>query len=113
MRFLLIISMLFSQSTFALTRAQINELLSHKGLTLENLEGQGAKALAGEVTGHGILFNQVRVLLTEHEAILKDEIDSVTFSKNPVLKDVQSVRFNGQYVLKSDLRGAIVSATGL
>jgi hypothetical protein len=110
--FILILSLIFPLvSQAALTRQQIETLLNQKNMTLMQLEQRGAQVLLGEVTGHGraVPFNKVQVLFTESEAILKHEIDSVEFKGGAEqLGNISTVRFQGQYVLKQDVKAAIV-----
>lgn len=89
---------LSSMSSFALDRATIDLLLSAKHKSLKEYEAAGAKTLMGEVTGH-IKASNLRVMLTESEAILKEEVESI---------DGETIRFNGQYILKSDVKAVII-----
>lgn len=93
-----LLMLVVSAETFALDRATIELLLSVKHKTLKEYEAKGAKTLMGEVTGH-ISFNNMHVMLTESEAILKEEVDSI---------EGDTIRFNGQYILKSDIKAMIV-----
>lgn len=100
----------FSLSSFALTKAEVSALLKEKGVDLLQMEMKGMKTLMGEVTGHinQIPFSKVQVLVTEHEAILKSEIEAVDFNGTQNLGGVVSVRAHGQYILKEDVKATIV-----
>lgn len=102
--------LLTSLASHALTRPQLEALLKEKGVNLVEMEMRGMRLLMGEVTGHinAVPFSKVQVLITENEAILKKEIDSVDFSGSQILGSVVSVRFNGQYVLKKDVKATII-----
>ena len=102
--------LLFAMSSHALTRSQLEALLKEKGINLMEVEMQGMRVLMGEVSGHinAIPFSKVQILVTDHEAILKNEIDSVDFSGAQNMGGVSSVRFNGQYVTKKDIKATIV-----
>lgn len=106
--FLLVL--LTSLTSHALTRPQLEALLKEKGVNLVEMEMRGMRLLMGEVTGHinAIPFSKVQVLVTEQEAILKTEIDSVDFNGAQNMGSVVAVRFNGQYVLKKDVKATIV-----
>lgn len=99
-----------SFASHALTRSQLEALLKEKGINLMEVEMQGMRVLMGEVSGHinAIPFSKVQILVTDNEAILKREIDSVDFNGAQNLGGVSSVRFNGQYVVKRDIKATIV-----
>jgi hypothetical protein len=103
--------LLFAFSSQALTRSQLEALLKEKGINLMEVEMQGMRVLMGEVSGHinAVPFAKVQILVTEQEAILKREIDSVDFSGAQNMGAVSSVRYNGQYVMKKDIKATIVS----
>ncbi len=103
--------LLTSLTSHALTRSQLEALLKEKGINLMEVEMQGMRVLMGEVSGHinAIPFSKVQILVTENEAILKREIDSVDFSGAQNMGAVSSVRYNGQYVMKKDIKATIVS----
>ncbi len=105
--FLILFTLLFSLTGGAMTRPEIEALLKEKGHSLVEMEMRGLRLLMGEVTGH-IPFSKVQVLITEQEAIMKSEIDSVDFSGGQTLGGVSSVRFKGQYVLRRDVKATIV-----
>lgn len=107
----LLFSILLTLPAFAISRGEAEALLKEKNISLQALEQKGAKVLLGEVTGHisAMPFSQVAILLTEDEAILKKEIDSVDFSGAQQIGNIRSVRFQGQYVLKQDVKGVILS----
>ena len=100
---------LSSFAAHAITKPQLEALLREKGIEISKLEAQGMQIYMGEVTGHlnALPFSKVQILVTEHEAILKSEIDSVDFSGAQNLGSVVSVRFNGQYLLKQDVKATI------
>jgi hypothetical protein len=98
---------LSSFSSIALTRSGLEGLLKEKGINLTEMEMKGMRVLLGEVTGH-IPFSKVQLLVTEDEVILRSEIDSVDFNGPQNLGSVVSVRFNGQYVMKRDVKAAII-----
>ncbi len=102
--------LLTSLSSHALTRGEIDVLLKEKGVQLVEMEIRGMRLLMGEVSGHinAVPFSKVHVLITENEAILKTEIDSVDFNGAQNLGGVVSVRYNGQYVMKKDVKATIV-----
>jgi hypothetical protein len=98
---------LSSLTAQALSRPQLETLLKEKGVKLVEMELQGLKVIMGEVTGH-IPFSKVQILVTDNEAILKEEIDSVDFNGSQNFGSVISVRFNGQYVMKKDVKAVLV-----
>jgi hypothetical protein len=106
---LLIISLFVSVTALAQSRGDVERMLSSQGVSLTQLESQGNVLLFGENTGHGrkIQFSQVQVLITRDQVVLKRDIENVSFSGQPTLDQVESIRFNGQYILKSDVAGAI------
>lgn len=85
-------------------------MLSQRGMSLSQLEAQGNALIFGENTGHGrkIQFSQVQVLITRDQAVLKREIEGASFNGQQTLDQLESLRFNGQYILKSDVAGAII-----
>jgi hypothetical protein len=101
---------LSSFSSFAMTRTQLEAILKEKGINLAEVEIKGMKVLMGEVTGHinAVPFSKVQILVTNKEAILKREIDSVDFKSGQTLGDVISVRYSGQYILKKDVKATLV-----
>ena len=101
---------LFSLSALAQSRGDVERMLGQRGMSLSQLEAQGNALIFGENTGHGrkIQFSQVQVLITRDQAVLKREIEGVSFNGQPTLDQVESIRFNGQYILKSDVAGAII-----
>ena len=103
--FSLLLVLLFSFSASALTRTKVEDLLRQRGLTIQELGEQNMEVFMGENTGH-LPFNKVRILLTENEAILESEIDSVEMSGS-TLGSVKSVRYNGRYLLKRDIKAAV------
>jgi len=105
-----ILLFLSSLSSYAMTRSQLETLLKEKGINLAEVEMKGMKVFMGEVTGHinTIPFSKVKALVTDKEAILKSEIDSVDFKAGQSLGDVVSVRYSGQYILKKDVKATIV-----
>lgn len=107
---LVLLALMTSFVSQALDRTQLEILLKEKGVDLLEVEMRGMKVLMGEVSGHikAIPFSKVQMLVTEREAILKDEIDSVDFSGNQTMGSIVSVRFNGQYVMKKDVKATIV-----
>jgi hypothetical protein len=109
--FLILFAILVSLPTMAITRASIQSLLLQKGTSLESLEKQGYKSILGETTGHAksVPLSKVVVIITEEEVILKKEIEGTEVSGAPVVGNLQSVRFNGQYINSSDVVGVIVA----
>lgn len=109
--FFFLFVILFSLPTMAITRASLQSLLQNKGTSLEALEKQGYKSILGEVTGHAksIPLSKVAVIITEYEAILKREIESTVVNGAPVVGNLQTVRFNGQYISSPDVVGVIVA----
>lgn len=107
----LILALLASLPSFAVNRVEIEALLREKGVELRDLESRGMQTLMGEVTGHISLipFSKVQILITDQEAILKKEIDGVDFSGSQIMGSIISVRFNGQYVTKQDVKATIIS----
>jgi hypothetical protein len=106
---LALLVLLTSLTSHALSRSQLEALLKEKGINLMEVEMQGMQVLMGEVSGHinAIPFSKVQILVTESEAILKSEIDSVDFSGAQNMGAVNTVRFNGQYVVKKDIKATI------
>lgn len=109
--FLILFTLLLSLPSMAIDRSGIQELLQQKGTSLEILERQGNKALMGEVTGHAksVPVGKVVVILTNDEAILKREIEGTEVSGTPVVGNLKSVRFNGQYITAQEIVGVIVA----
>jgi hypothetical protein len=108
--FIALFLIMISFASQALTRPQLEILLKEKGINLAEVEMKGMKVLMGEVSGHinAVPFSKVQILVTDNEAILKSEIDSVDFSGAQNMGGVASVRFNGQYVMKKDIKATIV-----
>ncbi|HXH76622.1 MAG TPA: hypothetical protein VNJ08_16745 [Bacteriovoracaceae bacterium] len=108
--FLLFIFSIFSFSTFAITRPEIESLLKEKNVSLNRMEQKGAKVLFGEVTGHSPMlpFAKIQVLLTKDEAILKKDFDSVDFRGAQDWAHFVAVHSLGQLVLKQDIHAVIV-----
>lgn len=104
----LLLSLLISFGAQALTLAEMEVLLRAKGLSVGELQARNMQVFMGENTGHleGLPFNRVHVLLTESEAILKHEIESVDLS-GQTLGGLKSLRHNGQYILKQDVKAVI------
>lgn len=108
---MLLMIALFSIPSFAITKLEVAALLKEKNVSLQQLEQKGAQVILGEVTGHNsaLPFSKIQVILTSDEAILRGEIDSVDFKGTQQLGNVVAVRFQGQYVLKQDVKAVIVS----
>ncbi len=109
--FLILFTLLLSLPSMAITQANLQQLLKQKGTSLEEQSRKGNKAILGEVTGHAksIPLSKVVIIVTEGEAILKQEIEGTEVSGAPVVGNLQSVRFNGQYVPSSGIVGVIVA----
>lgn len=108
---LFLFAILISFPSFGLTRQEMEVLLRVKNTSLNKLESGGNRLLMGEVTGHNsaLPFSKVQILITEDEAILKQEISAVDFKGVPQLGNVIAVHAQGQYVLKQDVKAVIIS----
>ncbi len=108
-KFFLLLCLMLSVSAHALTLAELEVLLQAKGLSVGQLQARDMQIFMGENTGHleGLPFNRVQILATDNEAILRHEIDSVDLSGGQTLGNMKSLRHNGQYILKSDVRAVI------
>lgn len=106
----LLLFFLSALPAFALTRPELGVLLKEKGIDIQQVELKGMKIYMGEVSGHinAVPFSQVQVLVTETEAITKGEFESVDFNGAQNLGSVVSVRYNGQYISKQDVKATIV-----
>jgi hypothetical protein len=105
-----ILVLIFTLPVLALEQMDIDRLLRQKNTSLSALEARGGKLLVGEVTGHGrgVPFSQVEAIITHREAILKQEIDAVSFQGRETLDNIQAIRFNGTYILKEDVKATII-----
>jgi len=79
-------------------------------LNVNAVEQQKRQLLLGEVTGHisGVPYSQIKALVTDHEVILKEEIQSVTFKGSRILGNLSMLRFKGQYILQEDIKGVVL-----
>lgn len=104
-----LLALIFTMSAFALNVADLDQLLRAKGLTVKQFEAKDAQVLMGEVTGHAP-FAKVQVVFIKHEAILRSEIEGVAFKAGaaPVLKNVDVIRYRGQFITAEDIEAAIV-----
>jgi hypothetical protein len=109
--FLILFTLLISLPSMAIDQASLQQLLKQKGTSLEEQSRKGNKAILGEVTGHAksVPLSKVVIIVTEGEAILKQEIEGTEVSGAPVVGNLQSVRFNGQYVPSSGIVGVIIA----
>lgn len=100
---------LFSASSFALDAGKIDQLLKAKNQNLKALEMQGSRVIFGEVTGHFMKtpYNKVQVIITDHEAFLKEEVESVVFNGLQIMENVEVIRVKGQYITKEDIKAVI------
>jgi hypothetical protein len=107
--FLLLFFFFSAFAAHALTRPELDALLREKGLSVSALELKGLTVVMGEVTGHltAVPFSRVAILVTANEAILRSEIEAV--DGGPALGGVVSVRFQGQYVLRRDVRATVLA----
>ena len=107
---LIVFFFIFTTTLFAQSRSEAERILNARGLSLSSLEAQGNTLILGENIGHGrkIQFSEVQVLLTKDQAVLKREIESVSFNGQHTLDQLESLRSGGQYILKSDVAGAII-----
>lgn len=107
----LILTLVLTLPVFAIDFVSVQQLLKQKGTSLEAQSQKGNKAILGEVTGHAksIPVSKVVVIITNHEAILKQEIEGTEVSGAPVVGNLQSVRFNGQYITAQEIVGVIVA----
>lgn len=105
-----IFALMMTISAFALTAGDLDKLLRQKGLTIQQFEIQEAKVLMGEVTGHAP-FAKVQVVFIKNEAILRQEMEGVAFKAgaSPILKNVDVIRYKGQYITSQDIKAAIVA----
>ena len=110
MKSLLLLLFIFSTNVFAFEREHVNQLLSKRDLSLQQLERQGHELLLGEVTGAGriINLNQVQIILLQDRIVLKKEIESIsTINHKSGLKDLESFRAFGLYFTREDIKGVI------
>ena len=108
---LVILALILSSGAFAQSRSDVERLLQERGMSLSSLEAQGNSLIFGENTGHGrkIQFSEVQVIITKDQVVLKHEIESASFNNGQqTLEKLESLRFGGQYILKSDVAGAII-----
>lgn len=107
----LFLTLILTLPVFALDLASVQSLLKQKGTSLEAQSMKGNKAVLGEVTGHAksIPVSKVVIILTKDEAILKQEIEATEVSGAEVVGNIQSVRFNGQYITAEEIVGVIVA----
>lgn len=108
--FMSLVLFMFMSSAFALTRSDVERMLSSKNVSLQGLEASGSVMLLGEVTGHGrsIPLEKVQAILTDKDAILRHEIESVSPSGVKILGSSDSIRAGGQYILIEDVRATIL-----
>ncbi len=109
--FIFLLTVLMALPALAIDQAGVQQLLARKGTSLEAQAKKGNKALLGEVTGHAksLPITKIVVILTEQEAILKNEIEDVQVNGAPVIGNIDAVRFHGQYITSQDIVGVIVS----
>jgi hypothetical protein len=108
---LVVLALILSTGVLAQSRGEAERLLQERGMSLTALEAQGNALMFGENTGHGrkIQFSEVQVILTRDQAVLKREIESASFNNGQqTLDKLESLRFGGQYILKSDVAGVII-----
>ncbi len=107
---LALLIVLLSTHAFALTRSEVDGLLRAKNTSLAALEQQGARLMPGENTGHGraVAFSKVRVIFTEKSAIFKNEIEAVSFQGAETVGNIESLRVNGGYILKEDVKATLI-----
>ncbi len=100
------ILMLTSFSTFAITEAQkIEQILVNRGLSSDIVRGHGMEIYMGENSGH-IPFAKLKMVITDQELIMKNEIESVDMSGDTI-SSIKSVRFGGKYILNSDIKAVV------
>lgn len=108
---ILLLLTLFSFKSFgqklSIERAKI--LLEEKNLSIDQLKSSGAKILLGEGSGAGFTtpYQDVLIVLTDGEAILKDEISSPKFEKNASLNELISLEIPGAIIYKDQVKGVI------
>lgn len=109
--FFLLLTLILTLPVFAIDFVSVQELLKQKGTSLEAQSQKGNKAILGEVTGHAksIPVSKVVVILTNDEAILNHEIEATEVSGTSVIGNIQSVRYNGQYITAQEIVGVIVA----
>lgn len=109
--FFLLLTFLIALPVLAIDFAGVQQLLQQKGTSLEAQAKKGNKALLGEVTGHAksVPVSKVVVIITNDEAILKHEIEGTEVKGAAVVGNLQSVRYNGQYITADAIVGVIVS----
>jgi len=108
---ILIFTLILTLPVFAIDLVSVQQLLKQKGTSLEAQAQKGNKAILGEVTGHAksVLLSKVVVILTNEEAILRHEIEGTEVSGGPLVGNLQTVRFSGQYITAREIVGVIVS----
>lgn len=107
----LLSTLILTLPVFAIDLVSVQALLAQKGTSLEAQSKKGNKAVLGEVTGHAksIPLSKVVIILTNNEAILKQEMETTEVSGALVVGNIQSVRFDGQYITAQEIVGVIVS----
>jgi hypothetical protein len=105
--FSLIVTNVFAQN---LSRTQIEQLLLKKNIKLSAVESLGSKLLIGEVTGagRGVPMSKIQAFITHDRAILSSEIDSIDAGVPSVLSNLSSLRFEGNYILSTDLEAVLI-----
>ena len=101
----LLMAIFITLTAQAITNSRVDSLLRVRGLSVEEIRAQGMDVFMGENTGH-IPMAKLKILITDQEAIMKNEIESVDMSGS-TLDSIKSVRFNGRYILKSDIKAAV------
>lgn len=112
MKALITIALLFSSLTLmAFERGHAERLLGSRQLSLHALEQQGSQLLLGEVTGAGRALNaeQIDVIFTQDQVVLKHEIEAITFKKKgKKLADIDSFRAHGLYYTLEDIQAVLI-----
>lgn len=107
---ILILIIFMAANSFAITRSDVERLLSHRNVSLKALEASGAQMLMGEVTGHGraIPVEKIEAILTDNKAILRKDIEGLIPTGARSLNSVETIRSQGQYILTEDVRATIL-----
>lgn len=88
---------------------KVKDLLIQKEISLDQLQGQGAKVLLGEGSGAGLVmpYQKILVVFTDDEAILKQEILGTEFEGSSELSNLVSFEIQGALIFKDQVKGIV------
>lgn len=103
---LLGINLAYSQS---ISIEKVKDLLTEKEISLDELQNQGGRVLLGEGSGAGLVmpYQKVLVVITEDEAILKNEILGTDFNGPMELTNLVSFEVQGAMFFKDQVKGIV------